>query len=57
MKPKGQITLTDEQLGEIDAIMGEIPSKYILPLIVYLQAAYKAQNGQQTDSKEVEVEG
>jgi hypothetical protein len=57
MKPKGQITLTDEQLGEIDAIMGEIPSKYILPLIVYLQAAYKAQNGQQTEVKEQEVEG
>ena len=57
MKPQGQLTLTDEQLKEMDAIIGEIPAKYALPLIGFFQANYKAQNGQETDSKEVEVEG
>ena len=57
MKPQGQLTLTDEQLKEMDAIIGEIPAKYALPLIGFFQANYKAQNGQQTDVKEEEVEG
>lgn len=57
MKSQGQLTLTDEQLKEMDAIIGEIPAKYAMPLIGFLQANYKAQNGQQTEVKEQEVEG
>lgn len=57
MKPQGQLTLTDEQLKEMDAIIGEIPAKYAMPLIGFLQANYKAQNGQETAAKQEEVEG
>jgi len=39
------------------AFFQELPTKYGLPLIKFFGELNEAQNGQQTDSKEVEVEG
>ena len=51
------LTLNEEQIKQLDAFFQEMPTKYGLPLIQFFGELNKAQNGQQTDSKEVEVEG
>lgn len=51
------ITLNEEQIKQLDAFFQEMPTKYGLPLIKFFGELNEAQNGQQTDSKEVEVEG
>ena len=51
------ITLNQEQIKQLDAFFQEMPTKYGLPLIKFFGELNKAQNGQQTEVKEVEVEG
>jgi hypothetical protein len=51
------ITLNEEQIKQLDGFFQELPTKYGLPLIQFFSKLNEAQNGQQTDSKEVEVEG
>jgi hypothetical protein len=51
------ITLTEADIKQLDAFFQEMPTKYGLPLIQFFSKLNEAQNGQQTDSKEVEVEG
>lgn len=51
------ITLNEEQIKQLDGYFQELPTKYGLPLIKFFSELNQAQNGQQTDSKEVEVEG
>jgi hypothetical protein len=51
------ITLNQEQIKQLDGFFQELPTKYGLPLIQFFSKLNEAQNGQQTDSKEVEVEG
>lgn len=52
-----KIELNEEHLKSLDAYFQELPTKYGLPLMEFFGKIDKAQNGQQTDSKEVEVEG
>ena len=51
------ITLNQEQIKQLDAFFQEMPTKYGLPLIKFFGELNEAQNGQQTEVKEVEVEG
>lgn len=51
------ITLNEENLKQLEAFFQDMPTKYGLPLIQFFGKLNEAQNGQQTDSKEVEVEG
>lgn len=51
------LTLNEEQIKQLEAFFQEMPTKYGLPLIKFFGELNEAQNGQQTDSKEVEVEG
>jgi len=51
------ITLTEAEIKQLDGFFQEMPTKYGLPLIQFFSKLNEAQNGQQTDSKEVEVEG
>lgn len=52
-----KLTLNEEQIKQLEAFFQEMPTKYGLPLIKFFGELNEAQNGQQTDSKEVEVEG
>ena len=51
------ITLNQEQIKQLDGFFQELPTKYGLPLIKFFGELNGAQNGQQTEVKEVEVEG
>lgn len=51
------ITLNQEQIKALDGFFQEMPTKYGLPLIKFFGELNEAQNGQQTEVKEVEVEG
>jgi hypothetical protein len=51
------ITLTEENIKQLDAFFQEMPTKYGLPLIQFFSKLNEAQNGQQTEVKEQEVEG
>ena len=51
------ITLNQEQIKQLEAFFQEMPTKYGLPLIKFFGELNEAQNGQQTEVKEVEVEG
>jgi hypothetical protein len=51
------ITLTEENIKQLDAFFQEMPTKYGLPLIQFFSKLNEAQNGQQTDAKQEEVEG
>ena len=51
------LTLNEEQIKQLDAFFQEMPTKYGLPLIKFFGELNEAQNGQQTDSKQEEVEG
>jgi hypothetical protein len=51
------ILINEEQIKQLDGFFQELPTKYGLPLIKFFGELNEAQNGQQTDSKEVEVEG
>ena len=52
-----KLTLNEEQIKQLEAFFQEMPTKYGLPLIKFFGELNESQNGQQTDSKEVEVEG
>lgn len=51
------ITLTEAEIKQLDAFFQDMPTRYGLPLIQFFSKLNEAQNGQQTDVKEVEVEG
>jgi hypothetical protein len=51
------ITLSEAEIKQLDAFFHEMPTKYGLPLIQFFSKLNEAQNGQQTEVKEVEVEG
>ena len=51
------LTLNEEQIKQLDAFFQEMPTKYGLQLIQFFGELNKAQNGQETDVKEIEVEG
>ena len=51
------ITLTEAEIKQLDGFFQEMPTKYGLPLIQFFSKLNEAQNGQQTEVKEVEVEG
>jgi len=51
------LTLNEEQIKSLEAFINTIPTAYGLPLLKFLGELDEAQNGQKTDSKEVEVEG
>ena len=51
------LELSEEHLKSLEAFINTIPTAYGLPLLKFLGELNEAQNGQQTDSKEVEVEG
>jgi hypothetical protein len=51
------ILINAEQIKQLDGFFQELPTKYGLPLIKFFGELNEAQNGQQTDSKELEVEG
>jgi len=51
------ITLTEAEIKQLDAFFQEMPTKYGLPLIQFFGKLNEAQNGQQTDVKELEVKG
>ena len=51
------ITLTEAEIKQLDAFFQDMPTKYGLPLIQFFSKLNEAQNGQQTEVKEVEVEG
>ncbi len=52
-----KLELNEEQIKQLDAFFQEMPTKYGLPLIQFFSKLNEAQNGQQTEVKEVEVEG
>jgi hypothetical protein len=52
-----KLELTEADIKQLDAFFQEMPTKYGLPLIQFFGKLNEAQNGQQTDVKEVEVEG
>jgi len=52
-----KLELTEEHLKSLEAFIKTIPTAYGLPLLKFFGELNEAQNGQQTDSKEVEVEG
>lgn len=52
-----KIELSEEHLKSLEAFINTIPTAYGLPLLKFFGELNEAQNGQQTDSKEVEVEG
>jgi hypothetical protein len=51
------IKLTEADIKQLEAFFQEMPTKYGLPLIQFFGKLNEALNGQQTDGKEVEVEG
>lgn len=51
------ITLNEEQIKQLDAFFQEMPTKYGLPLIQFFAKLNEAQNGQETATKQEEVEG
>lgn len=51
------ITLNEEQIKALDGFFQDMPTRYGLPLIKFFGELKQAQNGQQTEVKEVEVEG
>ena len=51
------ILINPEQIKQLDAFFQDMPTKYGLPLIQFFGKLNEAQNGQQTEVKEVEVEG
>jgi hypothetical protein len=52
-----KLELTEADMKQLEAFFQEMPTKYGLPLIQFFGKLNEAQNGQQTDVKEVEVEG
>ena len=52
-----KLELSEEHLKQLEGYFQELPTKYGLPLLKFFGELNEAQNGQQTDSKEVEVEG
>jgi hypothetical protein len=52
-----KLELNEENMKQLEAFFQEMPTKYGLPLIQFFGKLNEAQNGQQTDVKEVEVEG
>jgi len=52
-----KLTLNEENLKQLEAFLADMPFKYANPLFKFFGELNEAQNGQQTDSKEVEVEG
>lgn len=52
-----KLTLSEENLKQLEAFLSDMPFKYANPLFKFFGELNEAQNGQQTDSKEVEVEG
>lgn len=52
-----KIELNEEHLKSLEAYFQELPTKYGLALIKFFHELNEAQNGQQTEVKEVEVEG
>jgi hypothetical protein len=52
-----KLELTEEHLKSLEAFINTIPTAYGLPLLKFFGELNEAQNGQQKDSKEVEVEG
>jgi hypothetical protein len=52
-----KIELNEEHLKQLEAFLSDMPFKYASPLFQFFGKLNEAQNGQQTDSKEVEVEG
>lgn len=52
-----ELKLNEEQIKQLDGYFQELPTKYGLPLIKFFSELNQAQNGQQTEVKEVEVEG
>jgi hypothetical protein len=52
-----KIELNEEHLKSLEAYFQELPTKYGLALIKFFGELNEAQNGQQTEVKEVEVEG
>jgi hypothetical protein len=52
-----KIELNEEHLKALKAFIDTIPTAYGLPLLKFLGELDEAQNGQQTEVKEVEVEG
>lgn len=52
-----KIEINEEQMKSLEAFINTIPTAYGLPLLKFFGELNEAQNGQQTDSKEVEVEG
>lgn len=51
------LTLNEEQIKQLDALILEMPTKYGLPLLNFFGELNKAQNGQETAAKQEEVEG
>ena len=51
------ITLNEEQIKQLDALILEMPTRYGLPLIQFFGKVNEAQNGQETAAKQEEVEG
>jgi hypothetical protein len=52
-----KVELNEENLKQLEAFLNDMPFKYANPLFQFFGKLNEAQNGQQTDSKEVEVEG
>ena len=52
-----KLELSEEHLKQLEAFINTIPTAYGLPLLKFFGELNEAQNGQETDSKEVEVEG
>jgi hypothetical protein len=52
-----KIELNEEHLKSLEAFLADMPFKYANPLFMFFGELNKAQNGQQTEVKEVEVEG
>ena len=51
------ITLTEAEIKQLDALILEMPTKYGLPLLNFFGELNKAQNGQEMAPKQEEVEG
>ena len=52
-----KIELNEEHLKSLEAFLADMPFKYANPLFKFFGELNEAQNGQQTEVKEVEVEG
>jgi hypothetical protein len=52
-----KVELSEQHLKQLEAFLSDMPFKYANPLFQFFGELNKAQNGQERDSKEVEVEG